>query len=79
MSTFERVRSLIAQGLNINEEKITPEASLREDLSADSLDVVELTMALEEDFEVEFGEDAMALSTVQEIVDYIQEKLDQTS
>jgi len=79
MSTFERVRSLMAQGLNIHEEQITPEASLREDLSADSLDVVELTMALEEDFEVEFGEDATALSTVQEIVDYIQEKLDQTS
>ncbi|MCW3050847.1 MAG: acyl carrier protein [Chthonomonadales bacterium] len=79
MNTFERVRSLMAQELNINEEKITPEASLREDLSADSLDVVELTMALEEAFEVEFGEDAMALTTVQQVVDYIQEKLDQKS
>jgi len=77
MGTFERVRSLVAQELNVDEEQITPEASLKEDLSADSLDVVELTMAMEETFEIEFGEDAMALATVQQIVDYIDEKLDE--
>ncbi len=62
-----------AQG---DEERITPETSLIGDLVADSLDVVEITMELEEAFDVEFGDDAVALTTVQQIVDYIQTKLD---
>jgi acyl carrier protein len=76
VNTFERVRSIVAQALSKNEEQITPEASLEGDLAADSLDVVEITMALEEAFCVEFGEEAFALTTIQQIVDYIQGRLE---
>jgi hypothetical protein len=48
----------------------------QDDLAADSLDLVEITMALEEEFEIEFGDEAMALTTMQQIVDYIQGKLE---
>jgi acyl carrier protein len=75
-NTFERVRGIVAQRLDIREEQITPEASLKDDLAADSLDLVEITMALEEEFEIEFGDEAMALTTMQQIVDYIQGKLE---
>ena len=68
-----RESSSFAQG---DEERITPETSLIGDLVADLLDVVEITMELEEAFDVEFGDDAVALTTVQQIVDYIQTKLD---
>jgi acyl carrier protein len=75
-NTFERVRGIVAQRLDIREEQITPEASLKDDLAADSLDLVEITMALEEEFEIEFGDEAMTLTTMEQIVDYIQGKLE---
>lgn len=76
MNAGERVRKVVADYLNISPEKVTPEASLINDLAADSLDVVQITMALEEEFDIEFGEEAeISDPTVQGIVDYVESKL----
>ena len=73
MSTFERVRGIVAKSMDTNEEQITPETSLMDDLSADSLDIVEMTMAFEEEFCMNFEEEtAYSLQTMQQIVDYIE-------
>lgn len=69
----ERVRKLVCEQLGVKEEEVTIEASFVEDLGADSLDTVELVMALEEEFEAEIpDEDAEKITTVKEAVDYIQ-------
>jgi acyl carrier protein len=61
--------------LDVSEEEVTPEASFVEDLGADSLDVVELVMGLEEEFEIEIpDEDAEKIACVQDAVKYIDEK-----
>ena len=73
-STFEDVKSVIIDQLDVKEEEITPEASFVDDLGADSLDVVELVMALEEKFDIEIPDDeAEKIQTVQNAVDYIQQ------
>ncbi|MBR5059497.1 MAG: acyl carrier protein [Clostridia bacterium] len=70
---FEKVRAIIADQLNVDAEKITMESSIIEDLGADSLDVVELIMALEENFGVEIpDDDAEKINTIGDIVDYIE-------
>ena len=76
MTTFERVRKILVDQLgDISEDEVTPEASIVDDLGADSLDVVEIVMALEEEFEIEIpDEDAEKIKKVQQIVDYIEEK-----
>lgn len=74
MNTFERVRTRVAQQLDIDAAQITSEASLKDDLAADSLDVVEIIMALEEEFDVEFDEAASNLTTMEQITDYIENK-----
>ena len=76
MTTFERVRKILVDQLgDISEDEVTPVASIVDDLGADSLDVVEIVMALEEEFEIEIpDEDAEKIKTVQQIVDYIEEK-----
>ena len=67
-----RVRKIIIEQLGVKEEQVTNEASFVEDLGADSLDTVELVMALEEDFELEIpDEDAEKITTVQQAIDYI--------
>jgi len=67
-----RVRKIIIEQLGVKEEQITNEASFVEDLGADSLDTVELVMALEEEFELEIpDEDAEKITTVQQAIDYI--------
>lgn len=69
----ERVRKLVCEQLGVKEDEVTIEASFVEDLGADSLDTVELVMALEEEFEAEIpDEDAEKITTVKEAVDYIQ-------
>jgi acyl carrier protein len=74
MSVFETVRRIIAEQLGIDEDEITLESSLVDDLGADSLDVVELIMALEEEFSLEIpDEEAEKVSTVGQIVDYINQ------
>jgi acyl carrier protein len=69
----ERVKKIIAEQLGVNENEITNESSFVDDLGADSLDTVELVMALEEEFSTEIpDEDAEKITTVQQAVDYVQ-------
>lgn len=71
---FEKVKKIIVEQLSAEEAEVTSEASFIEDLGADSLDIVELIMALEEEFGVEIpDEDAEKISTVGDAVKYIQE------
>jgi len=71
---FEKVRKIIADKLDIEEDKITPESSFLDDLGADSLDIVELIMELEEEFNIEIpDEDAEKIRTVADAVKYIEE------
>jgi len=74
MSTIvERVTKLVCEQLGVKEEEVTSEASFVEDLGADSLDTVELVMALEEEFETEIpDEEAEKITTVKESIDYIE-------
>ena len=71
-SVEERVRKLICEQLGVKEDDVKDEASFVEDLGADSLDTVELVMALEEEFETEIpDEDAEKIATVKDAIDYI--------
>lgn len=78
-TNFERVRSLIVEQLGVEEDQVTTNASFVDDLNADSLDLVELIMSMEEEFskdgaELEISdEDAEKIQTVQDAVDYIRE------
>ena len=81
MSDIEqKVKEIIVKQLGVNEEQITPEASFIDDLGADSLDSVELIMALEEEFKDQMGgaeipeSDAEKLTTVGKVIDYIKSK-----
>jgi acyl carrier protein len=75
MSTFDRVKKVVVEQLDVAEDEVTPQASFVDDLGADSLDVVELVMGLEEEFDIEIpDEDAEKITTVQEAVSYIDEK-----
>ena len=68
----QKVRDIIEKELGVEREKLTDEASFIEDLGADSLDIVELVMALEEEFKIEIpDEDAEQISNVQSAIDYI--------
>lgn len=71
---FDKVKAIVAEQLSIEDEsQITPEASFINDLQADSLDIVELVMALEEEFDVEIpDEDAEKIQTVGDAVEYIK-------
>ncbi|MBQ4068550.1 MAG: acyl carrier protein [Lachnospiraceae bacterium] len=70
--TFEKVKEIIMETLSCAEDKITLEASLKDDIGADSLDAVELNMALEEAFNISISdEDLMTFTTVKDIVEYI--------
>ena len=79
-TVFERVRRIIVEQLGVDESEVTPESSFADDLNADSLDMVELIMALEEEFSnnektLEIAdEDAEKVVTVQDIIDYIKEQ-----
>ena len=75
MSTFDRVKKVVVEQLDVNEEEVTPQASFVDDLGADSLDVVELVMGLEEEFDVEIpDEDAEKIATVADAVAYVEDK-----
>lgn len=74
--TFEQVKEIIVDLLNVDESKVTLEARFREDLEADSLDLVELIMAFEDKFGGEISdEDAQNITTVGEVVKYINEHM----
>tara|TARA_B100000073_G_scaffold36353_1_gene27330 strand:- start:26 stop:256 length:231 start_codon:yes stop_codon:yes gene_type:complete len=72
MSVEERVKGIVAEQLSIDADEIKNESSFIDDLGADSLDTVELVMALEEEFDIEISDDeAENISTVQSAIDYI--------
>ena len=77
MSSIEaQVKSIVAEQLGVKEEEVTNQASFVDDLGADSLDTVELVMALEEEFETEIpDEDAENITTVQHAIDYVESHL----
>ena len=75
MATFDRVKKVVVDQLDVNEDEVTPTASFVDDLGADSLDQVELIMAFEEEFDIEIpDEDAEKIATVGDAVNYIEEK-----
>jgi acyl carrier protein len=79
-STFERVRALIVEQLGVEEDEVTLNASFVDDLNADSLDLVELIMSIEEEFSKEgvsleiSDEDAEKIRTVQDAIDYLRDQ-----
>jgi acyl carrier protein len=75
-ATFSRVKKIVVEHLGVEEGQVTPEASFANDLGADSLDTVELVMALEEEFDIEIPDEAAEnIATVQSAVDYIESKV----
>jgi acyl carrier protein len=75
MAVQDKVKSIIVEQLGVKPEEVNPEASFIDDLGADSLDTVELVMALEEEFGIEISdEDAEKITTVGQAVKYIEEK-----
>lgn len=77
MDIFEKVKEITVAQLGADEDAVVMEASFIDDLEADSLDIVELMMALEEEFDIEIpDEDAEKISTVKDAVDYITEHQD---
>jgi len=79
MATVEaKVKEIIASQLGVDQEEVVPEASFVEDLGADSLDLVELIMAMEEEFGIEVpDEEAEKIRTVQDAIDYVQEHIEE--
>ena len=72
--TAERVKKIVVEHLGVEQEKVTEEASFIDDLGADSLDIVELVMAFEEEFGVEIPDDAAEkITTVKDAIDYIDQ------
>jgi acyl carrier protein len=73
-ATYDRLKKIIVEQLGVDEEEVTPQASFVEDLNADSLDLVELIMSLEEEFGMEISdEDAEGIQKVSDAVEYIEE------
>tara|TARA_B100001123_G_scaffold83075_1_gene94955 strand:+ start:6907 stop:7161 length:255 start_codon:yes stop_codon:yes gene_type:complete len=78
-SLEDRIKNIIVDQLNVNEEQVTPEASFVDDLGADSLDLVELIMSLEDEFKEELGDeipeaDAEKLTSVGDVIAYVKAK-----
>ena len=74
---FDKVQKIVAEQLGVEEAEVKPEANFASDLGADSLDTVELVMALEEEFDIEIPDEAAeGIGTVQAAVDYIKSQAD---
>jgi acyl carrier protein len=77
MSLEERITDIIVEQLGVSREEISPDASFVEDLGADSLDIVELVMAMEEEFDVEIpDDDAARIERIRDAVAYLKQKLE---
>jgi acyl carrier protein len=77
MSLEERIAEIIVEQLGVSREEISPDASFVEDLGADSLDIVELVMAMEEEFDVEIpDDDAARIERIRDAVAYLKQKLE---
>jgi acyl carrier protein len=77
MDLFERIKAIIVEQLGVDPAKVTMDARFREDMEADSLDLVELIMAFEDEFGGEISdEDAQQIKTVGNAVDYLQKRMD---
>lgn len=75
---FDKVKDIIVEQLSVNEDEVTMEASFVDDLGADSLDVVEFIMALEEEFDIEIPDEAAEkVTTVGDVVEYIKSRVDE--
>lgn len=75
---FDKIKDIIVEQLDVEEDAVTMEASITEDLSADSLDVVDLVMSIEESFDVEIpDEEVENIKTVGDIVKYIENKVEE--
>ncbi|MGD2024112.1 MAG: acyl carrier protein [Desulfobacterales bacterium] len=75
MSVEEQVKKIIAEKLSVDLEEVVPEASFVDDLGADSLDLVELIMSMEEEFDTDISdEDAEQITTVKDAIDYIHKQ-----
>lgn len=73
MSLLEKIQEIIAEQLDVPQEQVAPEASFVDDLGADSLDLTELIMAMEDEFDIEIDdEEAQQLRTVQDVITYIE-------
>jgi acyl carrier protein len=73
---FDRIKAIIVEQLGVDEDKVTLEARFQEDLEADSLDLVELIMAFEDEFDAEISDDeAQQIKTVGQAVDYLKQRL----
>ena len=73
MSTFEKVRDIVVEQLSVEADEVTIESTFIDDLGADSLDIVELIMAFEEEFKIEIPDEAAEkIKTVQDVVNYIE-------
>ncbi|QUB95830.1 acyl carrier protein [Leptotrichia sp. oral taxon 218] len=72
---LDKIKSIVAEQLGVDEDQVTEDASFVDDLGADSLDTVELIMAFEEEFDVEIpDEDAQKIKTVKDVMEYIESK-----
>ena len=72
---LEKIKSIVADQLGVDEDQVTEDASFIDDLGADSLDTVEIIMAFEEEFDVEIpDEDAQKIKTVKDVIEYIESK-----
>jgi len=73
MSVLEKIKGIVAEQLDVSQEQVTPEASFVDDLGADSLDLTELIMAMEDEFGLEIDDDqAQQLLTVQDVISYVE-------
>ena len=76
MATFDKVRDIVVEQLGSEADEVTLESTFIDDLGADSLDIVELIMAFEEEFEIEIPDDAAEkIKTVRDAVDYIEKQI----
>ena len=76
MGTFDKVKKIVVDQLGVNEADVQIDSTFIDDLGADSLDIVELIMAFEEEFEIEIPDDAAEkIKTVRDAVDYIEERI----